>query len=357
MSPSQQLPGRSRGLSTRSYELAVERGLELVAASKLDEALPFLQEAAAFAATAPENPDRVGEVYFSLGRIANELSEEAEDGDQVHSGSSVPEQRPTGGAFSREDVLGQIKEARLAARREKIARRKRARGRGGAEGGEEGEQEAEAEEEDSAFQPFQDMDEHQKSAAFFFALAAQQGHIGAMVGLGNLHLSAAEALAAMAAEDEESVTTRHFSESTSQGPGNITVHSAVPTPLDPEQSPHRRMQRSMEEAVRWYKDAAIQGHPDALFNLGQVFYAGRGGLAPDPAAGTTYFRAAAEAGDAAAHFWLAHSHRVGDAEVRLSSSHSSCCPARSLPHNLTPLSSLLSLPPPSSRYSLYGRRA
>ena len=55
-------------------------------------------------------------------------------------------------------------------------------------------------------------------------------------------------------------------------------------------------------------------HPDALFNLGQVFYGGRGGLpgGPQPLRGMLYFERAAEHGDCAAHFFLAHAKRCGD---------------------------------------------
>lgn len=62
-------------------------------------------------------------------------------------------------------------------------------------------------------------------------------------------------------------------------------------------------ERDLDEAARWFRLAALQGHSLAQFNLG-IMLANGEGVPQDISEGLTWTRKAAEGGDAAAQFSL-----------------------------------------------------
>jgi len=78
------------------------------------------------------------------------------------------------------------------------------------------------------------------------------------------------------------------------------------------------VERDVDEAVRWYKRAAAQGHPTALFNLALAYHVGRGrkGKPPDVAAAARLYAQAAEKGHMEAAYNLAFLYAEGNGVER-----------------------------------------
>ena len=66
------------------------------------------------------------------------------------------------------------------------------------------------------------------------------------------------------------------------------------------------------EAARRYKLAADHGDADAQLNLGMMYRAGRGGLAPDPREAARLYKLSADQGNAVAQLQLAYMYENGD---------------------------------------------
>lgn len=64
------------------------------------------------------------------------------------------------------------------------------------------------------------------------------------------------------------------------------------------------------EAVKWYRKAALQGHPEAQVRLGRCYRNGRG-VAEDEKEGFKWFLRAAVKGDHVAQFEVAHCYNLG----------------------------------------------
>lgn len=91
-------------------------------------------------------------------------------------------------------------------------------------------------------------------------------------------------------------------------PGNITAPTCE---LDPDVqfalgvvcAADKESARDYEQAVRWYRKAAEQGHALAQFNLGIMLSSGQG-MSPDTTAALNWTRLSAEGGDAGAQYKL-----------------------------------------------------
>lgn len=73
-----------------------------------------------------------------------------------------------------------------------------------------------------------------------------------------------------------------------------------------------------QEALLWYQKAAALPIPvpDALFNLGTLYFSGQPGLVEaNHQRSLAYFELSAECGDASALFWLGHCHMAGEGGV------------------------------------------
>jgi len=73
-----------------------------------------------------------------------------------------------------------------------------------------------------------------------------------------------------------------------------------------------------QEALLWYQKAAALPTPvpDALFNLGTLYFSGQPGLVEaNHQRSLAYFERSAECGDASALFWLGHCHMAGEGGV------------------------------------------
>lgn len=83
---------------------------------------------------------------------------------------------------------------------------------------------------------------------------------------------------------------------------------------------HAEPRGQVQQAIAWYELAAQEQtetgqppHPDALYNLGMIYYEGvPGEVSRDPPRAVEYFTRAADQLDTSALFWLGHAHRVGD---------------------------------------------
>jgi hypothetical protein len=71
------------------------------------------------------------------------------------------------------------------------------------------------------------------------------------------------------------------------------------------------------EAIDLYKDAAAEGHADAAFNLGNLYFHGNevGRVATDFETSLKYFHLAAHLGDASSLYWLGHCYISGEGGV------------------------------------------
>ena len=62
-----------------------------------------------------------------------------------------------------------------------------------------------------------------------------------------------------------------------------------------------------QEALMWYRKASSEKHPDALFNLGTLYFNGiENLLKPDESQSLLFFEEAAELGDQASLYWVGH---------------------------------------------------
>jgi len=73
----------------------------------------------------------------------------------------------------------------------------------------------------------------------------------------------------------------------------------------------RGVARNYEEAVKWYKMAALKGYPDALFNLGVAYAEGKG-VERDAREALRWYRLAGENGYVAAQLLLADTYYKGN---------------------------------------------
>jgi TPR repeat protein len=159
--------------------------------------------------------------------------------------------------------------------------------------------------------------EDNRLSASFFQLSAESGHAGAMVALGNLALQVAE---------DETTTTKDGGDGSS-GDNDVTTQApdgrgAIFPSLKASKSSSSSSSSwslgevSLQLALEWYERAGNKPHhhKDALFNLGQVYFEGRGGLGSGDASvsggqrvakGVSFFQRAASAGDSSASFFLA----------------------------------------------------
>uniref|UniRef100_A0A7S2RU95 Uncharacterized protein n=1 Tax=Rhizochromulina marina TaxID=1034831 RepID=A0A7S2RU95_9STRA len=251
----------------RAFSDAAARGLELMGQGKFAEAVPHLQSAVEDGGS--DDFEQSAEVFFALGVLAQRTLERNEG-----------EHSCAGGAANREEVLRQIQ-----AQRREAMRRKKARATGDGTP-------VTITHHSSSSARFTLLEED-ALAAGFFELAADRGHTGAMVGLGNLCLQRAEA---------------DYGEGT------------------PDEAWRLQTRRAIEQAIEWYHQAADAEppHADALYNLGQVFFTGRGGSKIRREEAVALFQRSARAGDSSAEFFLFQLYRVGDAEANIAEDPQEC---------------------------------
>ena len=306
------------------------KGLELLDSDQAAEALACLQAAVAWG----KDFDGVADAFFGLGMLARNdmqaLREEDEDevdeasgGMEIAGGTSA---LPDGGASSQKEVIAQIKAERKKAAKERRRRLKAARAANATDANNAGGVASESAATSGGETTESLVPPEEKLAATFFELAASKGHSGAMVALGNICLLTAE----VPPEDDETkpvemesvgetkVDVDATGEDTGAGARSsdrLVISHVRPVPTAAVDAAALQ-QRTAARAVEWYEAAAAATppHPDALFNLGQIYYAGRGGLERDPTRALAYFEAAAASGDQAAQFWLGTMLRAGDAE-------------------------------------------
>jgi TPR repeat protein len=174
-----------------------------------------------------------------------------------------PEEEPSnsvqeGSREAREKVLRDIEEAKKEARRKRKERLEKQRSK-----------KAVAASSNEGTAPATDADE----SVIWLRTAARAGHGAAMVYLGNV----------------------------------LLVRMRAGGPLADGQ-----------EALLWYQKAAALPIPvpDALFNLGTLYFSGQPGLVEaNHQRSLAYFELSAECGDASALFWLGHCHMAGEGGV------------------------------------------
>jgi len=276
---------------------------------------------------------RSEEVFFALGVLTSDDCAVLKD-DRVDD--------TTGGAKNRQEVFAQIKAKRKEAMRQKRARHS-SKGKGVAELTQSSTRDSTSvpplptevvsggvtitltrAPQPPANQPQptyveECVGEPDSVAASFFQLAAESGHAGAMVALGNLALGAAEEALGNERDDDASAQALDGRGAIFPSAKRTAEAAAATTWTLPEVSTLL--------ALHWYERAASLHHPDALFNLGQTYFEGRGSVGVTAVAvpgggenegeaegaalrervtrGVAYFERAAKVGDPSASFFLA----------------------------------------------------
>ena len=104
-------------------------------------------------------------------------------------------------------------------------------------------------------------------------------------------------------DDEKAV--KFFSEAAEQG------HAGAQYELGEWYSTSDDEDDEEEEAAKWYRKAAWQGHADAQFKLGKMYYYGIGDDEEDEVLSVKWWRKAAEQGHAEAQYQLGYAYQHG----------------------------------------------
>jgi TPR repeat protein len=76
------------------------------------------------------------------------------------------------------------------------------------------------------------------------------------------------------------------------------------------------VQKNLVEAIKWYRQAAAQGHANAEYNVGVAYFEGNYGMPKNKSEAIKLWQDAAEQGDVRAQTWLGQEYAFGGSVLK-----------------------------------------